>query len=248
MHIPIVCQFIPNKLTITKFYILLLFCFPFFTFGQILTITDDSSISISETSSLSVGGLDLAPDVAYTIDGSNDIFRTSTPATFNSNSSIDRVFDTSFALNNFIGTITFQYLETELNGTPEADLILETETDEGVWTSHPAAINESDNTLTYTFDTPLEFKRITASSVNSSLTIELVVGIDAIKIYPNPTTDILYIVSNSPQRSVLFNVNNQKVLESSSKQLNVSGLPSGVYILYTTNNQNQLSTFKIIKK
>jgi len=135
MYIPIVYQLIPNKLTTMKFYILLLFCFPFFTFGQILTITDDSSISISETSSLSVGGLDLAPDAAYTIDGSNDIFRTSTPATFNSNSSIDRVFDTSFALNNFIGTITFQYLETELNGIPEADLILETETDEGVWTS-----------------------------------------------------------------------------------------------------------------
>ena len=156
MYIPIVYQLIPNKLTTMKFYILLLFCFPFFTFGQILTITDDSSISISETSSLSVGGLDLAPDAAYTIDGSNDIFRTSTPATFNSNSSIDRVFDTSFGLNNFIGTITFQYLETELNGIPEADLILETETDEGVWTSHPAAINESSKPIPPTTDRNFE--------------------------------------------------------------------------------------------
>ena len=40
----------------------------------------------------------------------------------------------------------------------------------------------------------------------------------------------------------------QKILESNALELDVTDLPTGVYLLNLQNTQNQISTFKIIKK
>ena len=154
----------------------------------------------------------------------------------------------STALSGFTGTITFAYADDELNDIPEADLVLETETADGIWTNHPATVDKTNNTLSYAFADALEFTRITASSADASLTIVEIATNDFVKVYPNPTTDKLIIVSKNLQKSILYNVSGQKVLESDRNELNVSELSTGVYVLHTTNNQNQLSTFKIIKK
>jgi hypothetical protein len=58
----------------------------------------------------------------------------------------------------------------------------------------------------------------------------------------------LYIVSKTTQNASLFNIAGQKLLETNSKELDVMQLPSGVYLLNLQNSQNQISTFKIIKK
>jgi len=46
----------------------------------------------------------------------------------------------------------------------------------------------------------------------------------------------------------LFNTAGQKISESHASELDVIDLPTEVYLLNLKNNQNQLSTFKIIKK
>jgi len=231
-----------------KKYFLGFLCLPGMMFSQILTVSNGASISIENTASLNLDGLTLAPSDTYVISDANAISVTDTPVVVEGSTSINRVYDASTALSGFTGTITFAYDDDELNDIPEDDLVLETETAEGIWTNHPAIADETNNTLSYAFADALEFTRITASSANASLTIVEIAANDFVKVYPNPTTDKLIIVSKNLQKSILYNVSGQKVLESDRNELNVSELSTGVYLLHTTNNQNQLSIFKIIKK
>jgi hypothetical protein len=207
-----------------KYFILILLCVPSMVVSQILTVIDGASIT-----------------------GPNTVSVTNNPVEVNDNSSVNRVYELSAALSGFSGTLVFAYEEDELNGIIESDLVLETLSADGVWNSYVADIDDANNTLSYDF-TGLEFTKITASSVNASLTVEEIAKNDFVKVYPNPTTDKLIIASKNIKNSILYNINGQKVLETDRNKLNVSQLPIGVYLLHTTNNQNQLSTFKIIKK
>jgi len=218
------------------------------TSAQTLTLSSENAVTILPNSSMTVDGLEFSPSYAFAITGPNTISKSDIPVVVNDNSSINRVYVASTALSGFTGTITFAYADDELNDIPEADLVLETETADGIWTNHPATVDKTNNTLSYAFADALEFTRITASSADASLTIVEIATNDFVKVYPNPTTDKLIIVSKNLQKSILYNVSGQKVLESDRNELNVSELSTGVYVLHTTNNQNQLSTFKIIKK
>ena len=230
-----------------KYFILVLLCVPSMVFSQILTVIDGASIAIENTASISLDGLTIAPSDTYVITGANTVSVTNNPVEVNENSSINRVYELSTALSDFSGTLVFAYEEDELNGIIESDLVLETLSADGVWNSYVADIDDANNTLSYDF-TGLEFTKITASSVNASLTVEEIAKNDFVKVYPNPTTDKLIIVSKNIKNTILYNINGQKVLETDRNELNVSQLPIGVYLLHTSNNQNQLSTFKIIKK
>jgi hypothetical protein len=230
-----------------KYTILVLLCVPSMVFSQILTVIDGASIAIENTASISLDGLTIAPSDTYVVTGPNTVSVTNNPVEVNDNSSVNRVYELSAALSGFSGTLVFAYEEDELNGIIESDLVLETLSADGVWNSYVADIDDANNTLSYDF-TGLEFTKITASSVNASLTVEEIAKNDFVKVYPNPTTDKLIIVSKNIKNSILYNINGQKVLETDRNELNVSQLPIGVYLLHTTNNQNQLSTFKIIKK
>jgi hypothetical protein len=85
--------------------------------------------------------------------------------------------------------------------------------------------------------------------VSATLTVKPVLLDGYVRVYPNPTTDFLHIVSNTAQKATLFNTAGQKILETNNATaLDVIDLPSGVYLLNLTNGQNQISTFKIIKK
>jgi hypothetical protein len=230
-----------------KYTILVLLCVPSMVFSQILTVIDGASIAIENTASISLDGLTIAPSDTYVVTGPNTVSVTNNPVEVNDNSSVNRVYELSAALSGFSGTLVFAYEEDELNGIIESDLVLETLSADGVWNSYVADIDDANNTLSYDF-TGLEFTKITASSVNASLTVEEIAKNDFVKVYPNPTTDKLIIVSKNIKNTILYNINGQKVLETDRNELNVSQLPIGVYLLHTTNNQNQLSTFKIIKK
>lgn len=68
------------------------------------------------------------------------------------------------------------------------------------------------------------------------------------EVYPNPTTDIINIETKGKvSSSVLYNMAGQKVLDSDQKQINVSSLSKGTYILKTTIDGKDV-TKKIIKK
>ena len=219
-----------------------------FGVSQTLTVADGSSITINTNSSISVDGLQLAPTATYTIAGPNAFDRTSTPIVVGDNSSINRVYTMTEVLSDYLGIVSFSYEESELNGISESDLILEVQDGNGVWNNVIPTINETDNTLTYDFTELISFTTVTASSVNATLSVDPIKINDFVKVYPNPATDYLYIKSNLNYQSTLYNVAGQRVLESSSKQLNVIDLPSGVYLLQLKSENNSISTFKIIKK
>ena len=219
-----------------------------FSFSQTLMVLEGSTISINNNSSISVDGLELAPNEAYTISGPNIIDRSNVPIVVGDNTSINRVYELSAELSNYSGILNFKYLESELNSILEADLVLEVLNTNGVWTSVLASIDEANNTLSYDFTEFVGFTSVTASDVSATLTVKPVLLDGYVRVYPNPTTDFLHIVSNTAQKATLFNTAGQKILETNNAtKLDVIDLPSGVYLLNLQNNQNQISTFKIIK-
>ena len=231
-----------------KNYLLGFLCLPGLMFSQILTVSNGASIKIQNTASISLDGLTFTPSEAYIIPDGSTVTLLTDAEEVNGNKSIARVYEASTALNNFTGTLVFAYADDDLNGIDKTKLVLETQSADGTWTAHsPTVKDATNNTLSYDF-TALEFTKITASSEDASLTVEEIAATDFVKVYPNPTTDKLIIVSKNLQKSILYNVSGQSVLESDRNELNVSELPTGIYILHTTNTQNQLSTFKIIKK
>ena len=226
---------------------LCLFC-TLTTTSQTFIVTDENFVTINTNSSISIDGFELAPSATYTIAGPNAFDRTSAPIVVGSNSSINRVYTTAEVLSDYLGVITFSYEDSELNGISELDLVLEVEDGNGVWNNVLPTIDQINNTLTYDFTELVSFTTVTASSVNATLSVEPIEINDFVKVYPNPATDYLFIKSNLNYKSTLYNVAGQRVLESSSKQLNVVDLPTGVYLLQLKSETNTISTFKIIKK
>jgi hypothetical protein len=216
--------------------------------GQTLSVGPNSSININSNSSLSVDGLELAPNEAYTISGPNTIDRSNVPIVMGDITSINRVYELSAELSNYSGILNFNYLESELNSILEMDLVLEVLDVNGDWTSVPASIDEANNSLSYDFTELVGFTSVTASNKSATLTVKPVLLDGYVRVYPNPTTDFLHIVSNTAQKATLFNTAGQKILETNNaKALDVIVLPSGVYLLNLQNTQNQISSFKIIK-
>ena len=142
-----------------------------FLFSQILTVNDGSSVSISSGSSITLDGLEIAPSDTYVISGANDVSLSATAATAGSNSSVSRVYSSSALLSGFTGTLTFSYLDGELNDIAEADLVLELQADDDSWISYTGTVDEVNNTVSYTFNDPVSFKAVTASSANATLTV-----------------------------------------------------------------------------
>jgi hypothetical protein len=219
-----------------------------FCFSQTLSIESGSFVSINSNSSVSVDGLELSPNVSLAIPGPNSITRSSTPIVVGDNSSIERVYEFSDELSNYSGVLSFRYLDSELNGIDESDLVLEVLDSNDVWNNVAPVIDDVNNILSYDFTELVGFKQVTASALSATLTIKTEILNDIVRVYPNPTTDKIVIVSNAPQHSTLFNTAGQKILESNALELDVTDLPTGVYLLNLQNSQNQISTFKIIKK
>ena len=105
--------------------------------------------------------------LTYTISGANDVSRSATAATAGTNSSVSRVYSTSALLSGFTGTLTFSYLDGELNDIVEGDLVLELQADDDSWTTYGGTVDEVNNTVSYTFNDPVSFA-VTASSADAT--------------------------------------------------------------------------------
>ena len=192
-----------------KHFLFIFLCGSLMSHGQTLSVGSNSSIYINSNSSLSVDGLELAPNEAYTL-GPNAIERSNSPVEVGDNSSINRVYELSAELSDYKGILNFSYLESELNSILEADLVLEVQDVNGDWTAVPASIDEGNNTLSYDFTELIGFTSVTASDVSATLTVKPVLLGGYVRVYPNPTTDFLHIVSNTAQKATLFNTAGQK--------------------------------------
>ena len=219
-----------------------------FLFSQILTVNSGSSVSIASGSSITLGGLEIAPNDTYVINGANDVSRTATAVTAGDNSSVSRVYTTTALLTNFTGALTFSYLDGELNNITENDLVLELQADDDSWTSYEGTVNETDNTITYTFSDAVSFKAVTASASGATLTIEdLNPASSSILVYPNPTADRIYIQADTNSKAELFDLMGRKVRSTNQSQIDMSNLSRGNYILQVK-TQNKTQSFKIIKQ
>ena len=221
-----------------------------FLFSQILTVNSGSSISIPTNSSISLDGLEIAPtNNTYVISGANNISRSATAATAESNSSVSRVYNSSALLSDFIGTLTFSYLEGELNDIEEGDLVLELKSDDDSWTTYEGTVDEINNKVSYTFNDPVSFKAVTVSSANATLTVEDIYPLDSkISVYPNPTANRIYIQGENILQAELFDLRGRKVKTTNQKQIDLSDMGSGSFILKVTTNKNISKSFKIIKQ
>jgi len=220
-----------------------------FLFSQILTVNAGSSVSISPGSSITLDGLEIAPSDTYVISGSNDVSRSATAATAGSNSSMSRVYSSSALVSGFTGTLTFSYLEGELNDIAEADLVLELQADDYSWTTYGGTVDEVNNTVSYTFNDPVSFKAVTASSADATLTIEDIYPLDSrISVYPNPTANRIYIQGENILQVELFDLRGRIVKTTNQKQIYLSDITRGSFILKVTTDNNNTKSFKIIKK
>ena len=217
-------------------------------FSQILTVNSGSSVSIASGSSITLGGLEIAPDDTYVINGANAVSRTATAVTAGDNSSVSRVYTTTELLTDFTGALTFSYLDGELNNIAESDLVLELQADDDSWTSYEGTVNETDNTITYTFSDAVSFKAVTASAAGATLTIEEINPNDSsIFVYPNPTANRIYIQADTNLKAELFDLMGRKVRSTNQSQIDISNLSGGNYILQVK-TQNTTQSFKIIKQ
>ena len=229
-------------------YLVGLFVSPFL-FSQILTVNDGSSVSINSGSSITIDGLEIAPADTYTISGANDVSRSPTAATAGTNSSVSRVYSTSALLSGFTGTLTFSYLDGELNDIVEGDLVLELQADDDSWTTYTGTVDEVNNTVSYTFNDPVSFKAVTASSANATLTVEDIYPLDSrISVYPNPTANRIYIQGENVLKAELFDLRGRKVKATNQKRIDMSDIGSGSFILKVTTDKNNTKSFKIIRR
>ena len=227
--------------------VVLLFC-PFL-FSQILTVNDGSSLSINSGSSITIDGLEIAPADTYTMSGSNDVSRSATAVTAGTNSSVSRVYSSSALLSGFTGTLTFSYLEGELNDIVEGDLVLELQADDDSWTTYTGTVDEVNNTVSYTFNDPVSFKAVTASASGATLTVEDILHPQSgVSVYPNPTANRIYIQGENIIQAELFDLRGRKVKVTNQNQIDLSDMGTGSFILKVTTDNNKTKSFKIIKR
>ena len=234
-----------KKLVLPLIFFLTFYCYELS--AQIITVNEKSTINLTNKSSISFSGIELSPRSDYIITGPKKFNFSPEPVLIRNSSSINRVYEISNGLDNFIGLVTFNYMQSELNGLKESDLSLELLDENDNWISFSPTIDYVNNTIAYDFDNLVSFKSITAGSKTNKLSIATVDSSN-IKIFPNPTADYIFIYPAANYKSILYDISGKRILESHSSQINISRLPVGSYFLQLKSENNKISKFNVIKK
>jgi len=105
------------------------------------------------------------------------------------------------------------------------------------------------NAVRYTFNDPVSFKAVTASSADATLTIEDIFPLNSrISVYPNPTANRIYIQGENVLRAELFDLRGRKVKATNQNQIDLSDVTNGSFTLKVTTDNNNIKSFKIIKQ
>jgi hypothetical protein len=229
----------------TLFFISLGLIYSSFMIAQEVTISSNAKIQVAAKASLNVNGLALTPSGNYDFT-ENILTKSATAIVVGSNESMNRVYTAENPVTAFQGTIAFNYEDADENGILDNEVVLEINQD-GVWTNYPD-IDEMDNMITSTFDSAINFKQITASSADATLTVGKVLDEIIVRVYPNPVVNKLHIAHKDAIEATLFNRLGQEVLRTYQKTIDFSSLAKGLYILKIKTNKNNTNNFKIIKK
>ncbi|OSY88218.1 hypothetical protein WH52_05390 [Tenacibaculum holothuriorum] len=73
---------------------------------------------------------------------------------------------------------------------------------------------------------------------------------NAINIFPNPANDYIEINATSHiiKKIILVDLVGKEIINTTKKRINISNLPTGVYVLKITNDNNKIATKKFIKQ
>ncbi|MGB2128186.1 MAG: T9SS type A sorting domain-containing protein [Flavicella sp.] len=226
---------------------------PIFFYGQIVTLKGDAKIDMSAGSSIFIDGLTISSSKNLTIDGENTITRNQTPELIEGNPTIDRVYAFEKTLIGFQGILTFSYDILELNNNDKDDLVMLLQNESGDWKVFEPSVDSEENFLSHVFDSDISFKSIslissTAMGIETLFEDSTFEDSTRIRVFPNPTTEILYIEADSDVEVEVFNTTGNKVMTTNTNKVDVSELMEGVYILKISNANNKTNTFKIVKK
>ena len=110
---------------------------------------------------------------------------------------------------------------------------------------------EGDYTVTYNV---VDSNGTAAIEVIRTVNVVPTLGLDDlskmenVKLYPNPTFDMVYVKIDNLKRLEVYDINSRKLFESTENQISLSSYQTGVYLVKVINNNNNSRMFKIVLK
>ena len=209
-----------------------------------LTVGASGTVTINNGGTLNVSGLELSPSSNYIITDTQ-VSKELTAVALNGTEAMEKVYSLDTDLENFSGTITYNYVDSEMNNlSHDASMFVYGSTN-SAWSEH-LDTDSAEYTVTSTFTSPIQIGKVTVGALNS-LSIEDAMAM-GIRIYPNPFSSVINVDYSEDLQLTLLNVLGQEVLSASSKTINISKLDQGTYILRTKDSNNTINNFKIIKQ
>ena len=201
-----------------------------FNYGQTCTVHASSNIGFAFIKWMENGTqVSDQPEYSFTVTGNRSLVAYFIPMSYEITAEADPEIGGIV-----IGTGTYLSGETAtLSAVPNDNYFFQN------WTEDNIIISES-YTYTFTVDRP---RHLVAHFYFADVIEE---SIDAVELFPNPTTDMLYIKGNGIRRVTLFNtlgqlVEDREVEDQDLVMVNVSSLKTGVYVIRIVTDQKCIS-------
>tara|TARA_Y100000746_G_C15467867_1_gene434967 strand:+ start:3486 stop:4181 length:696 start_codon:yes stop_codon:yes gene_type:complete len=229
-----------------KTTMILLFVFFFsYSLNAQLVVGENGNIEVKAGATLDVAGLEITPISDYNFSAGVTIQKSNTSIALPNGESMLRSYYMDQTLENLSATLVYNYEDADMNGiTHNAKMVVD---HDGGNTMEYEDSDDLDYQVTSQFQDPTTFAIVTAG--DATLSVETLDGEMSISVFPNPTSSILNINFDGDLNLSIFNMLGQQVLQTNSKQIDISGFETGTYILIVQNLESNNSTnFKIIKE
>ncbi len=215
---------------------------------KIIQLVNGGKITIKSNASLNLKGLKLTPNSDHILIANNTATRSLTALGSAPNESMARVFNFASATSDFTGKIIYYYDDVDMGAITHGDAFLQVKDDADTWMSY-ADEDANNNKVTYTFNSPIKLKSVTASASATTLSVETFTEEMKIAIFPNPVNSILHIQYYGELKTTVYDFLGRQLLETQLKTIDMSTMPNGIYIIQTTDSiSNKKNSYKVIKK